>query len=721
LAEINVARRLQVGFGLPILMLVALSLVASRAVSTSATGRELVQQTHDVIEKLSDLLSATQDIDAGYRGFGLVGDAVFLAPYDAGVAATRSNLAEVTALTTGHPGQQASIETLQALIAQKIAFGAEAVALRKKAGAAAAAAHLAGSDTIRLNEEIRNLIHDIRDTERRLLAERQAVADRNFRRLTILLTLGIVAALLSLVLAGWLVGRDTLARWRSEQALRRAEARTKFALDAAGVGIWDLNHTTGSLRWSETLEGHYGLPPGTFEGTFEAFIVRVHPEDRAALVETVNHASRSGAAFTTLYRAVWLDGTERWHSGAGRFDTSKAPIRGVGIVLDITERRTLEGQFQQAQKMDAVGRLAGGVAHDFNNLLTVILGYSELVLDAGGPDDPNRADLLEIQTAGSRAQGLTRQLLAFSRKQIIQPARLDLNVVVGGMKAMLGRLLKGDVTMVIDLAPGLAAVNADHGQVEQILMNLVVNAGDAMPKGGRLTIATATADLDSHHSTSHFSVTPGPYVSLTVTDTGTGMSPETQAHLFEAFFTTKAAGTGTGLGLATIHTIVKQCGGIVSVASGLGHGTSVSVYFPRMDDVAAGASEPPAPVRQRSGTETVLVVDDSSGLRELTRRLLERQGYRVLVAADGEAAVRLFSSEKGIDVLLTDVVMPGGSGPELARHLTTLVPGLMVIYMSGYTDDAIVQHGVLTPGIAFLHKPFTSDSLGQKLREVLSR
>ncbi|MDP3718976.1 MAG: CHASE3 domain-containing protein [Acidobacteriota bacterium] len=688
----------------------------------SAIGRESVRHTHDVIQKLSDLLSATQDIEAGYRGFGLVGDPLLLGPYQAGLLAARENLSAVTASTTVHPEQQASVEALRTLIAQKVQFGAEVVALRQKAGAEAASAHLASRDTIRSNETIRNLIHDIRDFERRLLADRQTVTDRDFTQLTTLLTLGIVAALLTLVIAGWLVGRDTLARWTSEQALRTAEARTTFALKAAGVGIWDLNYTTGSLLWSETLEAQYGLLPGTFAGTFEAFMERVHPEDRADLVGTVNQASKSGAPFTLLYRAIWLDGTVRWHSSVGRFDIGKGdPIRAVGIVLDITERRALEVQFQQAQKMDAVGQLAGGIAHDFNNLLTVILGFSELVLDAGGPDDPNRPDVLEIQTAGRRAQGLTRQLLAFSRKQVIQPARLDLNLVVGGMRAMLGRLIKGDVTIVVDIAPGLASVNADHGQVEQVLMNLVVNAGDAMPKGGRLTIATANVNLDQHHSTSHFSVVPGPYVSLTVTDTGTGMSAETQSRLFEAFYTTKAAGTGTGLGLATIHSIVKQCGGSVMVKSSVGQGTSVSVYFPRMEDVTAGATEPPAPTRQHWGTETVLVVDDSSGLRDLTRRLLERQGYRVLVAADAEAAVALFSSEKTIDVLLTDVVMPGGSGPKLAQQLTTSAPGLRVIYMSGYTDDAIVHHGVLKSGVAFLHKPFTSDALGQKLREAMNR
>jgi len=392
----------------------------------------------------------------------------------------------------------------------------------------------------------------------------------------------------------------------------------------------------------------------------------------------------------------------------------------LALAAQVTER--LEAQYQQSQKMEAIGRLAGGVAHDFNNLLTSILGYCELLLEDVAPGDPRSADIKEIQKAGSQAAGLTRQLLAFSRKQIIEPTLLDLNAVVGDIRAMLGRLIGEDVTVVARLQPNLAAVMADRSQVEQIVMNLVVNARDAMPAGGTLTIETANVDLDEHYASTHFAVTPGPYVVLSVTDTGAGMTPEVQARLFEPFFTTKELGKGTGLGLATVHGIVSRCGGSVGVYSEIGKGTSFKVYLPRAP-VAEPVAEGPAQVPQHrpAGGETVLVVEDAEGLRELTTRLLERQGSTVLVAANADEALRLFEQHPAIDLLLTDVVMPGASGPELTRRLIEQRPTLRVIYMSGYTEDAIVHHGVLKPGIAFLNKPFTSATLGRKVREVLDR
>jgi PAS domain S-box-containing protein len=387
---------------------------------------------------------------------------------------------------------------------------------------------------------------------------------------------------------------------------------------------------------------------------------------------------------------------------------------------DITDRRALEEQFRQAQKMEAIGRLAGGVAHDFNNLLTVILGYSELVLADLPLDDSHKADIGEIQKAGTRAAGLTRQLLAFSRKQIIEPTLLDLNVVVADMRAMLGRLIGEDVTVAVKLASAPVPVKADRGQIEQIVLNLAVNARDAMPKGGTLTIEAANIDIDQHNAKTHVSVEPGSYVVLSVTDTGTGMTPQVQARLFEPFFTTKERGKGTGLGLATVQGIVTRSGGSVGVYSEVGKGTSLKVYFPRADAEEMPVAAPPQ-VRAASGVQTVLVVEDERGLRALAKRLLEREGYTVLAAANAEEAVQLFDANASIDLVLTDVIMPGASGPELTRRLLEQRAALKVIYMSGYTDDAIVQHGILKPGIAFLNKPFTSETLGRKIREVLDR
>jgi PAS domain S-box-containing protein len=516
-------------------------------------------------------------------------------------------------------------------------------------------------------------------------------------------------------------GTDITQRDYAIEALRTAEERMRFALQNAHVGIWDMDYTTGVLKWSETIEAHYGLSPHTFDGRFETFIERTHPDDRAALLETIGRAMKSGADFTTLNRSVWPDGTVRWLNGSGRIllGENGEPVRGIGISLDVTERHTLEAQFQQAQKMEAVGLLAGGVAHDFNNLLTAILGYCELLLIDMNPDDPHRADIAEIQAAGKSAAGLTRQLLAFSRKQIIEPTLLDLNEIVTSLRAMLGRLISEDVTIKLGLMPEPALVKADRGQVEQVVLNLAVNARDAMPKGGTLTIETANVELDEDYIKTHLSAKAGRYVLLSVSDTGAGMTPEVQARLFEPFFTTKEVGKGTGLGLATVHGVVARSGGSVNVYSEVGMGTSFKVYFPRADATEKIVAAPAPVAAPRPGRQTVLVVEDAPGLRELTRRLLERLGYTVLVAENAEQAFKLFDENTSIDVLLTDVVMPGASGPELSRQLVERRPTLKVLYMSGYTDEAIVQHGVLMPGIALLNKPFTSEALGRKILEVL--
>jgi len=512
-----------------------------------------------------------------------------------------------------------------------------------------------------------------------------------------------------------------IERHRSANALRTAEERVRFALEAAGVGIWDRDYTTGVVRWSEILEAQYGLQPGTFRGTAEAAVERIHPDDRDSVRETVGSAMRSGADFSIQNRAIWPDGTVRWLSGRGRVHLGAhgEPLRGVGISMDVTERHTLEAQYQQAQKMEAIGQLAGGVAHDFNNLLTVILGYCELLLADRNPDDPRQADIAEIQRAGTSAAGLTRQLLAFSRKEIIEPKVLDVNVVVAAMETMLGRLIREDVKIVLALRPEVACIKADRGQVEQIVVNLAVNARDAMPKGGTLTIQTANVALDEHYPKTHLAVKPGPYVMLTVSDTGSGMTPQVQERLFEPFFTTKEVGKGTGLGLATVHGIVMRNGGTINVYSEVGKGTSFKVYFPTADASEIAVEAPPPVSRLRAGTHTVLIVEDVPGLRELAKRLLERQGYTVLVAADAEEALHLFERHASIDVLLTDIVMPGASGPELTRQLIERRPHLKVIYMSGYTEETIAHHGVLDPGVAFVHKPFTAEALGRKIREVL--
>jgi PAS domain S-box-containing protein len=389
-------------------------------------------------------------------------------------------------------------------------------------------------------------------------------------------------------------------------------------------------------------------------------------------------------------------------------------------IRDITERKQLEEQFRQAQKMEAVGRLAGGVAHDFNNLLQVIMGYGALLLETLQPDDPSRELVGEMTQAGERATGLTRQLLAFSRQSVLAPRVLVLNSVVIDVEKMLRRVIGEDIDLTTNLRPGLGRVKADPGQIEQVVMNLAVNARDAMPQGGKLTIETRDAELHEEYTRLHVGVRPGPYVLLAVSDTGHGMTPEVQARIFEPFFTTKEQGKGTGLGLATVFGIVQQAGGHVAAYSELGMGTTFKVYLPRVEESVSPAKSRSGVLVAPKGTETVLLVEDEDAVRLLIRIVLQGAGYRVLEASDGGEAVAVAGRHEGpIHLLLSDVVMPVLGGRELAERLLTLHPEMKVLFQSGYTDDAVVRHGVLQEKVHFLQKPYAPAALAWKVREVL--
>ena len=389
--------------------------------------------------------------------------------------------------------------------------------------------------------------------------------------------------------------------------------------------------------------------------------------------------------------------------------------------IDITEKKKLESQLAQSQKMEAIGTLAGGVAHDFNNLLTVIIGNAQLALMNVIKDESLHKKIEEIEKAGEKAASLTRQLLAFSRKQVIKPEIIDLNKVINEIKKMLKRTIGEDIAFQTVLEPELWKVYTDYGQINQIIMNLVVNSRDAMPQGGNLTIKTANADLNENYFREHgIKETPGPYIMLAVSDTGSGIDKETQEHILEPFFTTKEVGKGTGLGLSTVYGIVKQSNGFIWIYSEPGKGTTFKVYLPKVKGDAEPEEKEQTPVDDLGGSETVLIVEDDNRLLKLAQKILQSYGYRILEAENGEEALKIGKEHEGpIHLLLTDVVMPSMGGREAADRLQPLYPQMKVIYMSGYTDNAIVHHGVLEPGLNFLGKPFTPESLVRKVREAL--
>jgi two-component system cell cycle sensor histidine kinase/response regulator CckA len=508
-----------------------------------------------------------------------------------------------------------------------------------------------------------------------------------------------------------------LARKSAENALCENVERTRSIVNHVVDGIITMDEDGAIESLNPAAERLFGYSTGELIGQNVSVLL----------------ASEGGAPGTLLPRLRRNGHTDTSGEYTGRrksgstfqmeFNTSEFQIGDrrylTGIVHDLTVRKRLERQVNQAQKMEAIGRLAGGVAHDFNNLLTIIAGYTELLLQSLSSDHFARGPMEHIHKAGERAAGLTRQLLAFSRQQMIAPQVLDLNAVVAETEKMLRRLIGEDIELTTALAPNLGRVRADPGQIDQVLMNLAVNARDAMPRGGKLTIETRNIELDATYAQIHPDVRPGPYVMLAVSDNGCGMDEQTRAKIFEPFFTTKEPGKGTGLGLATVYGIVKQSGGSVEVYSEAGIGTTFKVYLPPTD-FSAVRRQPTASLPASKGTETILLAEDEDTLRELMRDVLQSKGYTVLAAKDGQEALQVAEQYTGpIQALVSDVVMPRVSGRQLAERLTTVRPGVRVLYLSGYTDDAVVRHGVLDAETAFLQKPVSPNALARKVREVL--
>jgi PAS domain S-box-containing protein len=518
--------------------------------------------------------------------------------------------------------------------------------------------------------------------------------------------------------------RDLTQREESERARAQAEAKYRTFVEQvnaisyiAEIGI------TGQWHYvSPQIESILGYKPEEWLVIAHNWAELIHPDD-LSVVQAAEAGSAKGEPFQAEFRMKRKDGREVWLNDTGVVVQSgnSHPLM-EGIILDITERKILETQLQQSRKMEAVGRLAGGIAHDFNNLLTIITGYTDLALSRPSVPLDLRNDIERIENASARAAALVRQLLAFSRKQVLQPKTLELNAIVANMEKLLRRLIDDHIEMVTCVQDNVGKVKADPAQVEQVIMNLVVNARDAMPQGGQLLIETSNVELDAGYAADHHPFKAGLYVMLAVSDTGIGMDAGTVAHIFEPFYTTKESGRGTGLGLSTVYGIVKQSGGYIWVYSEPGKGSTFKVYLPRVEEAVEPEAAKQVPLVEQRGTEVVLLVEDEEAVRDLVRTILAGQGYEVIIATDPQHAEDIASKFPGeIHLLLTDMVMPGISGRELASRIMISRPGIRVLYMSGYTENVMTSGGMLEQGLAFLQKPFSPAVLIRKIHEILTQ
>jgi two-component system cell cycle sensor histidine kinase/response regulator CckA len=684
---------------------------------------DLQAQRHAALERqqsLDVLLLRLSDTESAQRGFVITGDASYLDAYEAVLRALAEDRRAVQDFFSSDPLQRERLARLNQAIAHELDDLGRSIRLRKgTAGEGADQRHL----TRRAEEDmdaIRVIVRTMNDAEGVLaerLAQRMRTAGRSIARS---LTLGISVALVLLLVFFYVLNHQVLGRLQAERERRRSEEMLQSLVKAAPLAVIGLDLEGRVNLWNPAAEQIFGWQREETLGRPLPFIAEGNQSEfRRNLEEALRGEEVVGREVSRQRKDGSLANLTLW---VVRTTDAQGAVTGViGIMADVTERKRMEEQFRAAQRMEAIGRLAGGVAHDFNNLLSVILGYSELILERLPADDPARRHAAEIRKAAVKAADLTRQLLAFSRRQVLETRLLNLNVVVADIEKILRRLIGEDVELITRLAPDLGWVKVDPAQTEQVIMNLVVNARDAMPKGGKVTLETSNVEIDEAYAQAHVAMSPGPCVMLAVSDTGTGMDLETAAHIFEPFFTTKKE--GTGLGLSTVYGIVKQSGGNIWVYSEPGRGTTFKIYLPRQAAVAAPAPlAAPAAASPAAGAETIMVVEDALPLRELACEFLRKAGYTVLEAPTGKEALAIAAQHSGgIHVLLTDVIMPGLSGPDLARELQALQPGLAVLFMSGYTDDAIVHHGVLEPGVNLLPKPFSRDQLLRKMREVLDK
>jgi PAS domain S-box-containing protein len=516
---------------------------------------------------------------------------------------------------------------------------------------------------------------------------------------------------------------DITARKKADEELRRSEQQLAGVINSAMDGIITIDSDQNIVLFNSAAEKMFGCAADKALGTpIDRFIpTRFRLAHRGHIKDfgKTNVTRRSMSLPGTIFGLRNDDEEFPIEASISQLETDGQKFYTV-ILRDITERKQLEDQFRQSQKLEAIGHLAGGIAHDFNNLLTAINGYGDLALRKLKEGDPVRDNIREVRIAGDRAAGLTRQLLAFSRKQVLQPVVYNINNVIEGLEKMFRRIIPENVIFRIILEPELGNIKTDPGQMEQVLMNLAVNARDAMPHGGTLTIETQNVFLDEDYVSQHIEIIPGPFIRVTITDTGDGMDEQTRLRIFEPFFTTKEIGKGTGLGLSTVYGIVKQSGGDIMVYSELEHGTTFKIYLPRVNENIEPHVRGGKESVNNSGTETILLVEDEELVRNLASDVLISCGYKVMVAADGEKALKMSAAySETIHILITDMIMPRMGGSELRKDIIKQRPDIKVLFMSGYTDDSVVHSGIVEADIAFIEKPFTPDSLARKIREVL--
>lgn len=746
--------RIILGFTLASLVLVAVNLVGYLLLSQLAAAAHQAERTHHLHRGLTALRDCVRDAETAHRGFLVSGQDSFLEQFG---DLERRLEREMQGLANHLEGDEAwrdALERISIPVNQKRKELSETVRLHGTDGKVAAQALARKNDGNGVMEELHHLVGISLAEADHLLLESSSNNRRNGQQLFLALTAGTVLTLGLVASTVLLINRIVVRGSRTEATLRQTSddlearvyqrtillTRVNEVLEAeiaerrrteerashlatlveySEDGILGLDVAGKITAWNPGAERMFGISAAEALGKQWEHLVRpVGPVDLNATLRYVLAANT-------------VPSLEIQHQAAGTLvplSMGLAPVRGaekqvVGVSVvarDTTDRRKLEGQLQQAVKMEAVGRLAAGVAHDFNNLLTVILGASEMLLMQLAADTPERLLVESIASAANRSANLTRQLLAFSRQQAVEPRLLDLSAVVGAMAPLLPRLLGNDIHLATALPSSPLIVFADPGQLEHVLLNLAANARDAMPQGGKLTLEVMAVDLDEAYTSHYLGLQPGPYVLLAVSDTGCGMGNDVRAHLFEPFFTTKEKGKGTGLGLAMVYGIVKQNHGHIAVYSEVDRGATIKIYLPRRS-LEPGALEAMGPVLPvPGGSETILLVEDDATVCSLVSRVLRLRGYRVLEASEGAEALQVSAKySQAIDLLVADVVMPGLGGREVADLLVEARPSLKVLFLSGYADYAISHQGILAGTSAFLQKPFTPDALARKVREVL--